>query len=492
MPAWHRPKHFDRNLIVIGAGAAGLVSAYLGSALRARVTLIESGEMGGDCLNTGCVPSKTLIHAARLMAEQGRAGEYGIWSAPAELDFPRLMARVRESIDHIAPHDSVERYSKLGVEVIQGRARLHSPWQVAIDTAGGEQRLSARHIIIATGARPVIPAIPGIDTVAHVSSESLWSLQALPRRLAVLGGGPIGCELAQAFARLGSEVTIIQRGPRLLPREDAAVSELLADALRADGVRIRFNSETRRCEQDPAGQQQLWLEQDGEAQALPFDLLLCATGRRANTDGLGLEALGVALRPDGTIHTDAWLRSSQPSILACGDVSGPFQFTHTASHQAWYATVNALFSGIKRFAADYRVIPWVTYTDPEVARVGLNLTEAAAQGIAVELSHYPLKELDRAIIEGQTRGFVQVLTPPGKDRILGVTIVGAHAGELLAEFVLAMKQGIGLNRILGTIHSYPGWSEAVRNSAGVWRRAHSPAWALRLLERFHRWRRGGG
>jgi pyruvate/2-oxoglutarate dehydrogenase complex dihydrolipoamide dehydrogenase (E3) component len=486
---WPRPRRFERNLVVIGAGAAGLVAAYLASALRARVTLIEAGQMGGDCLNTGCVPSKALITTTRLLARIAQADRYGIGQASARADFATVKARVREVIAGIAPHDSQARYTGLGVEVIPGRARLLTPWQVAIATADGERLMSARHIILATGAQPVVPAIAGIERVHHVTSETVWSLESLPARLLVLGGGPIGCELAQAFARLGSQVTLVQRGPRLLPKEDEDVVVPLDEALQADGVSVLTASESMRCEREADGEQRLIIRREGNEQALVFDVLLCATGRKANTQGLGLEALGIALNRDGTVQTDRFLRTRYPNILACGDVAGPYQFTHTAAHQAGYATLNALFSGLRRFRVDNGVIPWVTYTDPEVARVGLSEAEATEQGIAVEVTRYPFSELDRAIIDNATAGFIKVLTPVGRDRILGVSIVGEHAGELLAEFVLAMQHGIGLNRILATVHTYPGWSEAVRNSAGTWRRAHASPGLLRLLARFHAWRR---
>ena len=484
---WSKPKTFDRNLVVIGAGAGGLVSAYIAAAVKAKVTLVEGHKMGGDCLNYGCVPSKALIRSARFMRELRMADKLGVEDAQGRPDFGRIMARVRGVVGQVEPHDSVERYTKLRVEVIQGHARLTSPWTVEVTTEQGKQTLSTRAIIVATGAAPVIPRIPGIDAVCHVTSDTIWSLTERPERLVVLGGGPIGCELAQAFASIGCQVTLVARSG-LLGKEDADAKALVEEGMRADGVRMLKNAETLRCE-IVAGEQRLLVRQDGAKKALPFDILLCATGRKARVAGFGLEELGIPLAKVGTIEVNDYLQTRYPNIYACGDVAGPYQFTHTAAHQAWYAAVNALFAGFKRFRADYRVIPWVTFTSPEVARVGLSEDEARAKGIPHEVTRYDLADLDRAIAEGAAHGFVKVLTPPGKDTILGATIVGEHTGELLAEFTLAMKHGLGLNKILGTIHPYPTWSEAAKYAAGEWKRAHVPQAGLVWLERLHAWRR---
>ncbi len=488
---WQKPAHFERNLVVIGAGAGGLVTAYIAAAVKAKVTLIEGHRMGGDCLNYGCVPSKALIRSARFMKTVREAEALGISNAHAEADFGRIMARVHKVVRQVEPHDSVERYSQLGVEVIQGHARITSPWTVEVTTeAGGvatKQTMSTRAIVIATGAAPVIPNIPGIESVRHVTSDTIWSLTEKPERLLVLGGGPIGCELAQAFAGIGCQVTLLARSG-IMGKEDADAVALVEAGLLAEGVRLLKGLDTLRCE-IVEGEQRLIVSQNGLEQALPFDVLLCATGRKARVSGFGLEELGIPLTKAGTIEVNSYLQTRYPNLYACGDVAGPFQFTHTAAHQAWYAAVNALFAGIKSFKADYRVIPWVTFTSPEVARVGLSETEAKAQGIAYEVTRYGLDDLDRAIAESAAHGFVKVLTPPGKDTILGATIVGEHAGELLAEFTLAMKHGLGLNKILGTIHPYPTWSEAAKYTAGEWKRAHAPKAALVWLERFHTWRR---
>ena len=486
--AWPKPRRFDRNLVVIGAGSGGLVTAYIAAAVKARVTLVEQHRMGGDCLNTGCVPSKALIRTATLLAQLRRSQDFGIRAAPAAIDFQQVMERVQRVVRTVAPHDSAERYRGLGVDVVAGRARIVSPWAVEITGEEGTvQRLTTRGIVIATGARPFVPPIPGLEAVGYLTSDNLWDLPALPRRLVVLGGGPIGAELAQAFARLGSQVTQVEMLPRLLMREDPEVSDLIAARFRAEGIEVLVEHQAKRFLVED-GEQILIAEHAGADRRIPFDAVLVAVGRVANLTGYGLEELGI---PTGrTIATNAYLQTRYPNIYAVGDVAGPYQFTHTAAHQAWYAAVNALFSGFKRFKADYRVIPWVTFTSPEVARVGLSEAEAQAQGIAYEVTRYGLDDLDRAIADSDTQGFVKVLTPPGQDRILGVTIVGAHAGELLAEFTLAMKHGLGLNKILGTIHPYPTWSEAAKYAAGEWKRAHAPQTLLGALARFHTWRRG--
>jgi pyruvate/2-oxoglutarate dehydrogenase complex dihydrolipoamide dehydrogenase (E3) component/uncharacterized membrane protein YdjX (TVP38/TMEM64 family) len=486
--AWPKPRRFDRNLVVIGAGSGGLVTAYIAAAVKARVTLVEQHRMGGDCLNTGCVPSKALIRTATLLAQLRRSQDFGIRAAPAAVDFPQVMERVQRVVRTVAPHDSAERYRGLGVEVVAGRARIVSPWAVEITGEDGAiQRLTTRGIVIATGARPFVPPIPGLEAVGYLTSDNLWDLRTLPRRLVVLGGGPIGAELAQAFARLGSQVTQVEMLPRLLMREDPEVSDLIAARFRAEGIEVLVEHQAKRFLIED-GEKILVAEHAGADRRIPFDAVLVAVGRVANLTGYGLEELGI---PTGrTIATNAYLQTRYPNIYAVGDVAGPYQFTHTAAHQAWYAAVNALFSGFKRFKADYRVIPWVTFTSPEVARVGLSEAEAQAQGIAYEVTRYGLDDLDRAIADSDAHGFVKVLTPPGKDRILGVTIVGAHAGELLAEFTLAMKHGLGLSKILGTIHPYPTWSEAAKYAAGEWKRAHAPQTLLAALARFHTWRRG--
>ena len=489
---WKQPARFDRNLVVIGGGAAGLVSAYIAAAVRAKVTLIEVHKMGGDCLNFGCVPSKALIKSAKL-ANQIRHGEhYGLYASAPDFSFRKVMARVHEVIRTVAPHDSVERFTGLGVEVLQGYARITDPWSVEIKLNDGSTKvLTTRSIIIATGARAFVPPLPGLDDVGYVTSDTLWStfaeLDVPPARLVVLGGGSIGCELAQSFARLGSKVTQIEMAPRIMIREDSEVSELARASLAADGVEVLTDHKAVRCEKED-GHKYIVVEHDGQSRRIEFDELICAVGRSARLKGFGLEELGIPTQR--TVTTNDYLETLYPNIFAAGDVAGPYQFTHTAAHQAWYAAVNALFGDFKKFKANYSVIPWATFIDPEVARVGLNEQEARKQGIAYEVTKYGIDDLDRAIADGTAYGFVKVLTVPGKDKILGVTIVGEHAGDLLAEFVLAMKHGLGLNKILGTIHTYPTLAEANKYAAGEWKRAHAPQKVLAWLERYHAWKLG--
>ena len=487
-----RPKTFDRNLIVIGGGAAGLVSAYIAAAVKAKVTLIEAHKMGGDCLNYGCVPSKALIKSAKLAHQMHHGAKYGLSDTAPSFSFKAVMQRVHAVIKAIEPHDSVERYTGLGVEVLQGYGKLVNPWTVEVTLNDGQvQRLTARSIVIAAGARPMVPPLPGLDDVGYVTSDTLWDefakLDDIPKRIVVLGGGPIGCELSQSFARLGAQVTQVEMGERIMVREDEEVSALGRDALQADGVRVLTGHKALSCER--RGEDKILVASaHGQEVEIVFDALVCAVGRVARLQGYGLEDIGVPTHR--TVETNEYLQTLYPNIYAAGDVAGPYQFTHTAAHQAWYAAVNALFGDFKSFKVDYRVIPWATFIDPEVARVGLNEQEAQAQGIAYEVTKYGIDDLDRAIADSEAHGFVKVLTVPGKDRILGVTIVGSHAGDLLAEYVLAMKHGLGLNKILGTIHTYPTMAEANKYAAGEWKRAHAPQRLLAWVKKFHDWRRG--
>ena len=475
---------YDANLVVIGAGSAGLVSAYIAAAVKAKVILIERHRMGGDCLNTGCVPSKALIRSAKILAQAKRAGEFGFNSIKVDFDFAAVMERVQRVIETIEPHDSIERYTELGVECIQGEARITSPTTVEVNG----RSIKTLNIIIASGARPFVPPIKGIDSIDYLTSDNLWQLRELPKRLLVLGGGPIGSELSQCFARFGSSVTQVEMLPRILIREDEEVSELVSEQFRNDGVDLRTAHRAEEFKQD-GDKKILVCEHQGEQVEIEFDQLLVAVGRKANIEGFGLEELGVDINQQGTVHTNEYLQTLHSNIYACGDVAGPFQFTHTAAHQAWYAAVNALFGSFKKFKADYSVIPWATFTDPEVARVGLNEIEAREKGIAYEVTHYGIDDLDRAIADEEASGFVKVLTVPGKDRILGATIVGDHAGELITEYISAMKHGLGMNKILSTIHIYPTLSEANKFAAGNWKKAHAPEKILRLVEWFHRFRR---
>ncbi len=486
--AHKKPKSFDRNMVVIGAGAAGLVTSYIAAAVKAKVTLVERHKMGGDCLNYGCVPSKALIKTATLARQIKHSADYGLAQASYQLDFAQVMERVARVVREVEPHDSVERYTSLGVDVAIGSAKIIDPWHVQITHADGSIKvLSTKAIVVATGAMPFVPPLPGLDDVGYLTSDTLWGLREQPKRLVVLGGGPIGCELAQCFARLGSVVTQIEMAPRIMIREDAEVSAYAQKALEADGVAVLTGHKALRCEK-VGDAKFIVVDAGGVEKRIEFDVLLCAVGRVARLAGFGLEELGVAV--NRTVQVNEFLETKFPNILACGDVAGPYQFTHTAAHQAWYAAVNGLFGAFRKFKVDYRVIPWATFIDPEVARVGLNEQEAKEQGVAYEVTRYGIDDLDRAIADSAAHGWVKVLTVPGKDKILGVTIVGVHAGDLLAEYVLAMKHGLGLNKILGTIHTYPTLAEANKYAAGEWKRAHQPHAVLRWVERLHAWRRG--
>jgi dihydrolipoamide dehydrogenase len=479
-----RPNKFDYNLVVIGAGAAGLVTSYIAATVRAKVALIEKHKMGGDCLNTGCVPSKALIRSAKILSYVRRAKEFGFDGGNIDFDFARVMDRVHQVIGKIEPHDSVDRYSQLGVECISGEANITSPYTVEVNG----NTLTTKKIVIASGARPFVPPIPGLDKVPYLTSDNVWDIRKLPKRLVVLGGGPIGCELTQTFCRLGSAVTQVEMMPQIMGREDADVATLIREKLEGEGVRVLTGHRAKEVKIENS-EKMLICDHNGQDVNIPFDEILVAVGRAANISGFGLEALGVEMTPRKTLAANEFLQTSIPTIYCAGDVVGPYQFTHVAGHQAWFAAVNALFGSIKSFKVDYRVIPWTTYTDPEVARVGLNELDAKEKEIAYELTRYGIDDLDRAIADSEDHGFIKVLTKPGTDKILGVTIVGAHAGDIIAEFVFAMKQGLGLNKILGTIHTYPTMSEANKYAAGVWKKAHAPEKILTWLGKYHAWMR---
>ena len=485
LKGFSKPETFDTNLVVIGAGSAGLVTAYIAAAVKAKVTLIEKHKMGGDCLNFGCVPSKALIRSAKFMSHVARSREFGIEAAHAEFDFAEVMERIQQVIAKIEPHDSVERYTGLGVDVVQGEARITSPWSVEVN---GET-IRARNIVVATGGRPLVPPIDGIDAVGYYTSDNLWEMREKPRNMVVLGGGPIGCELTQAFSRLGVEVTQVEMLPRILLREDPEVSARVQQQFIDEGVKLLTGHKAKRFFKRD-GQCVLVAEHDSGEVEIEFDTLIVAVGRYPNSAGFGLEEIGVRLNANRTIEVNEYLQTNVPTVYACGDVTGPYQFTHVGAHQAWYTSVNSLFGIVKRFKADYSVIPWATFTEPEIARVGLNETDARDQGIEYEVTVYGIDDLDRAIADSEAHGFVKVLTVPGRDRILGVTIVGEHAGDLIAEYVLAMRHGLGLNKILGTIHIYPTLAEANKYAAGEWKRAHAPERLLEWVRKFHAWRRG--
>lgn len=479
-----KPRVFDANLIVIGAGSAGLVAAYIAATVKAKAVLIEKHLMGGDCLNTGCVPSKALIRVAKAAHELSTAADFGIEVGHFRVDFPQVMAHVHSAVAKVAPHDSVARYTELGVHCVRGAATLTSPWSVEVN---GET-IRAPKIIIATGARPRVPSIPGLAQIDYLTSDNLWDLRVLPKRLLIMGGGPIGCEMAQAFQRLGSQVTLVQRPEYLLPKEDVEASRLVAAILQGEGVEVLLQHQVVGFEK--RGEDiVVTVLNELKKQQLSCDRVLVAVGRQANTQGLGLDERGILRKADGTLEVDAFLRTTVPNIYACGDVCGPYQYTHASSHQAWYAAVNALFGGIKKFKVDHRLMPSVTYTDPEVASVGLNEKSAAEKDVAIEVTSYPLDDLDRAIADRATQGFVKIFTAPGKDKILGVTIVGARGADMLMEFIIAMKHGKSLNSVLSTIHPYPTHGEANKMAAGLWKKNHAPKNLLRWVERYHRWQR---
>jgi pyruvate/2-oxoglutarate dehydrogenase complex dihydrolipoamide dehydrogenase (E3) component len=484
-----KPRKFDRNLIVIGAGSAGLVSAYIAALAKAKVSLIEANEMGGDCLNTGCVPSKALLKSAKVAKSARDAARFGVNVGNVSIDFPIVMKRLRQVITDIEPHDSVERFTDLGVDCIKGYARFVDPWTVEITAPDGSMRqLTSKAFILATGAAPIIPPLPGIEESGYLTSETLWDAMAqraeVPKQLAILGGGPIGCELAQAFQRLGSQVTLVEMADRLMLKEDADAAALVEASLRADGVDIRTGHRAVRFE----GKGRLAIAGFHSETTLDYDDIIIAVGRRARVSGFGLEELGLV--KDGKLAVDEYLTTALPHIKVAGDMAGNQQLTHGASHEAWYATVNALARPFKRYKADYRVLPRVTYTDPEVASVGLTEVEAQAKGVTYEITRYDLDDLDRAIADGETKGFVKILTQPGKDRILGATIVSANAGEIIAEVVLAMKHNMGLRKIMQAVHSYPTWAEANKYAAGQWGLSRQPERLQRIAKWWFDWQRG--
>lgn len=486
LSSYDKPAKFDYNVIVIGAGSGGLVSAYIATAIKAKVALVEKDKMGGDCLNTGCVPSKALIRSAKFAHDVRRFADFGMSRASVTPSFKKVMARIKRIIKTIEPHDSVQRYKSLGVECIKGNAMIIDPYHVEVN----EQVYSTKNIVIATGARPLIPPISGLDKVPYYTSDNLWDMQKLPQDLVVLGGGPIGCELAQSFQRLGANVVLVEMAQQLLNREDEDVSKFIEAKFRAEGIKVVTGYKAESIRKKPKGKYTMHcVNEAGQTELINFDGLIVALGRQPNVEGFGAQELGIELNKQGQIAANDFMQTNFPNIYVCGDVTGPYQFTHTASHQAWYCVVNALFSPFKSFPVDYSVIPWATYTDPEIARVGLNEREAQQQGIAHEVVRYDLDQLDRALAEEEGHGYIKVLTPPGSDEILGVTFVGARAGDLIHEFILAMKHGIGLNKILSTIHIYPTMAESVKFTAGVWKRQNAPQLLLKIVEQFHRWRR---
>jgi pyruvate/2-oxoglutarate dehydrogenase complex dihydrolipoamide dehydrogenase (E3) component len=472
------------NVVVIGAGTAGLVTAAGTAGLGGRVALIERHKMGGDCLNYGCVPSKALIRSSRVAALLRRADRFGFDPAALQVDYARVAGRMRALRARIAPNDSVERFTGLGVEVVLGAARFESSGSVRV----GDRVLRARHFVIAAGGRAAVPSIPGLQEAGFQTNETIFELDRLPRRLAVLGGGPIGCELAQALGRLGAEITLIDRGAHLLHREDAEVVIPLERTLEAEGIRLQHQTSVREVLRGPDRVKRLRLETPGGDQELGVDEILVAAGRQPNVEDLDLERAGVAYDRRG-IRINEYLQTSQPHIFALGDVAGPYQFTHFADYQARLIVRNILMSGLPsqfKAKADYTVVPWCTFTDPEVARVGLNEQAAERQGIAYDRFVFPFAELDRAILDSADQGFVKVLTARGTDRILGATIVGEAAGELIHELTLAMWKKVGLATLSGMIHVYPTVSQALQRVADAYNRTRLTGRARKLFSWLYR------
>ena len=483
-PDWVNPTPAPRyNLVVLGAGTAGLVTAAGAAGLGAKVALVERDLMGGDCLNVGCVPSKGLLRAARAVADVGGAAAFGVrLTGEATVDFPAAMERMRHIRAGLSPLDSAARFRGLGVDVFLGAGAFTGSDAVAV----GDVTLRFKKAVIATGARAAVPAVPGLAEAGYLTNETVFSLTALPRRLAVIGGGPIGCELAQAFARCGAQVTIVQSGAQLLGREDPDAAALVSTALGRDGVRLKLGAIIRRVDRS-AGGRTLHVEAGGALETLEVDAILVGVGRKPNVEGLGLEAAGVAYDATTGVRVDDRLRTTNPRIYAAGDVCTAQKFTHHSDFQARLVIRNALFLGRARASA--LVVPRCTYTDPEVASVGLDAQAASARGLRVTTFVQPLAEVDRAALDGETEGFVKVHVRAGSDQIVGATIVARHAGEMLPELTLAITRGIGLGRLADIIHTYPTQAEAIRKLGDAYNRTRLTPTVKRLFAAWLRWTR---
>jgi pyruvate/2-oxoglutarate dehydrogenase complex dihydrolipoamide dehydrogenase (E3) component len=481
-PDWVNPEPAERyHLVVIGAGTAGLVSAAGAVGLGARVALVERELMGGDCLNVGCVPSKALLRCARAAADVRDARAFGVEVPPGvRVNFPAIMERMRRLRADISPHDSAARFRSLGVDVFLGEARFSARDAVTV----GEKILRFSRAVIATGARAARPPITGLDEVGYLTNETVFTLTELPRRLAVIGGGPIGCELAQAFARFGAEVTLVGSRPQLLPREEREVAALVEVALRHDGVRLRLGATVRAVERQ--GAEKVLRVEGGEPGEVRADAILVGVGRAPNVAGLGLETAGVAYDTSKGVLVNDRLRTSNRRIFAAGDVCSRFQFTHAADAMARIVIRNALFLGRARASA--LTIPWCTYTDPEVAHVGLYEQEAKARGLAVQTFTQELSGVDRAILDGETDGFVKVHVKAGTSQILGATVVARHAGEMISELTLALSQRLGLGALAETIHPYPTQAEAIKKVGDAYQRTRLTAFVKWLLGKWLKWR----
>lgn len=472
------------NVVVVGGGTAGLVTAAGTAGLGGRVALIEANKMGGDCLNYGCVPSKSLIATANLIERVRRAPDIGLEPMEPDFHFEKVFASMRERRARIAPHDSKERFEKLGVDVFLGRAQFLSPHEVEVELKDGDgdrTRLRARNFVIASGTRALVPPIPGLDAVHYFTNETLFDeMPRRPESILVLGGGPVGCELAQVMRRLGVPVRLVELYPRLLPRDDRDASDVVRRRFEQEGIEVHTGSRAKRFE-ERGGRAWVTVESSEGENELEAEAVLVATGRKPNVESLGLEAAGVEFDEHG-VRVDATLTTSQPHIFACGDVIGRFPFTHVADYQARIVVRNILLPWLKT-RADYAWIPWVTYTDPEVAQVGLIHVEAGDKNIPHDTYRLDWDELDRAVTENETTGFIKVLTAKGKDRILGATVVGAHAGEVMHEILVAAKHGVGLAKLSGTVHAYPTFSSAVQRVADSFQRTRLTP----TVARFFRW-----
>ncbi len=480
---WNNPKPDGRyNMVVIGGGSAGLVTAAGAAGLGAKVALIERGLLGGDCLNHGCVPSKAIIRSARAAADARHTADLGV-DIDGEIrpDFGRVMERMRRLRAGIAPHDSAERFSSLGIDVFLGEGRFVAPDAIEVDGA----RLEFSRACIATGARPVSPPIEGLDDAGYLTNETVFSLTELPRRLAVIGSGPIGCELAQTFARLGSRVTVIEMAPQILPREDRDAAQFVIDRMQRDGVEFVLESKVSRA-QKIEDAVRLTLESRGSRETIEVDRVLVGVGRAPNVQGLGLDAAGVRFDERAGVEVDARLRTSNKRIFAAGDVCSQYKFTHAADAMARIVIQNALFFGRSR--ADKLVMPWCTYTDPEIAHVGMYKEDADKAGVATETVTVELSEVDRAILDGDG-GVLKVLLRRGSDEILGATLVASHAGETISEITAAMTNKLGLRKLAGVIHPYPTQAEAIKKAADAYNRQRLTPRVKWLFERIMAWRR---
>jgi mercury(II) reductase len=481
---WQNPTPSSRyNLVVVGAGTAGLVTAAGAAGLGAKVALVERHLLGGDCLNVGCVPSKAIIRSSRVFADVRDAYQQGLReSNHMEIDFSAVMERMRRLRTKISTHDSARRFQDLGVDVFLGEGRFSDPQTVEVDG----KKLHFKKAVIATGSRPAVPPVEGLIEAGFLTNETIFSLTEQPKRLAVIGGGPIGCELAQAFRRLGSEVVLFHNADHILNREDSHAAEILQQAFIRDGIRLILGCKTKRVERD-RGNKRIHIECQGKEEAIVVDAILVGAGRTPDVEGLNLEAAGVKYDKKEGVLTNDYLQTSNPNIYAAGDITLKYKFTHTADAAARIVIQNALFGGRKKWSA--LTIPWTTYTDPEIAHVGLYERDAREKGIEVDTFIRPFEEVDRAVADGEEEGFVKVHVKKGTDKILGATIVARHAGEMISEITLAMVGNMGLKTLAGVIHTYPTQAEAIKHVADAYNRTRLTPFVKKLFSRWLAWRR---